>query len=565
MRERFGPGQMASMSLHKLDWRRLAPVTAVTVAASVFTLLLIFVRLRWAPLESVDRTSALDLNNMIASHGALVWALKAVTVLGSTAVLCIVVGLAVILLAIRRLWRLALYLLVAGAGALVLNPVLKSLVGRLRPVLAHPIAHGTGSSFPSGHALGSTVCYGALLLVFLPAARGRLRTVLIVAVAAIILAVGMSRILLGVHYVSDVVGGWAIGMIWLGITAFAFELTRTAAGQRIADPVAEGLEPEDERALVLAEPERTGPGPARGGRSRGRVAAGIVISWVLILGVIVGLGELITKYGNGNELDDRTVPRWFAAHRTPTETRWSLIFTTLGGAAGIVIGSLVAGVVFLAITRRWRPVAYIGTLLLGEITAFLAAAAIVKRPRPSVSHLDQHLATSAYPSGHTAAACCLYVGIAILAIGFSRGWWRWLFLIPAVAMPVLVALSRMYRGEHHPTDVLGAMLFGVLWLTTVTLLLKPFAIAPNQPASSRPQGRSRAALRHAGERAPLTQGRATTATGGGETKARPGVPAAARVSRPDAPAKYATRSWAIRHAAARRVTPACRAPRAAAS
>ena len=119
-----------------------------------------------------------------------------------------------------------LYLLVAGAGALILDPVLKSLVGRLRPVLAHPIAHGTGSSFPSGHALGSLVCYGALLLVFLPAARGRRRIVLIVVVAAIILIVGISRILLGVHYVSDVVGGWAIGVIWLGITAFAFELTR---------------------------------------------------------------------------------------------------------------------------------------------------------------------------------------------------------------------------------------------------------------------------------------------------------------------------------------------------
>ena len=497
---------MAPVSLHSLDWRRLAPVTAVTVAASVFTLLLIFVRLRWAPLESADRTSALDLNNLIAGHGALVSVLKAVTLLGSTAVLCIVVGLAVILLAIRRRWRLALYLLVAGAGALILDPVLKSLVGRLRPVLAHPIAHGTGSSFPSGHALGSLVCYGALLLVFLPAARGRRRIVLIVVVAAIILIVGISRILLGVHYVSDVVGGWAIGVIWLGITAFAFELTRSAAGQRVTDPVTDGLEPEDQRDLVPAEPERAGYGPARGGHSHGRVAAGVVISWVLILGVIVGLGELITKYGDGNELGDRTIPRWFAAHRTPTETHWSLIFTTIGGTVAVVIASLVASVVFLAITRRWRPVIYIGTLMAGEITAFLAAAAIVKRPRPPVPHLDHHLPTSAYPSGHTAAACCIYAGIAVLVIGLSRGWWRWLFLIPAIAMPVLVAISRMYRGEHHPTDVLGGMLFGVLWLTAVTLLVKPSAVARDRPASSR--------LRKGREHnAAAAKQRAATATG----------------------------------------------------
>ena len=498
MRERLDRGQVAPMLLRRLDWRRLAPLTAVTAAAAVFTLLLIFVRLRWAPLESADRSAAVHLNNMVAGHGALVSVLNAVTALGSTAVLCIVVGLAVILLAIRRQWRLALYLLVTGAGALVLDPVLKALVGRLRPVLAHPIAHGTGSSFPSGHALGSMVCYGALLLVFLPATRGRWRTAVRLVIAAIILIVGISRILLGVHYVTDVIGGWAIGLIWLGITAFAFELTRPAAGQRVADPITEGLEPENQRDLALAEPESTGSGPARGSRHHGRIAAGMIISWVLILGVIVGLGELITKFGTGNELGDRTIPRWFAAHRTPAETRWSLIFTTLGGTAGIVIVALLATIVFLAVTRRWRPVVYLAVLLAGEITAFLTAAAIVKRPRPPVPHLDQHLPTSAYPSGHTAATCCLYAGIAILVIGLSRGWWRWLFLIPAIGMPVLVALSRIYRGEHHPTDVLGGMLFAALWLTAVTLLVRPAAVAGGPPASSRSRGHRRGTLQRSG-------------------------------------------------------------------
>ena len=91
----------------------------------------------------------------------------------------VVVGVAAAILAIRKRWRLAVYLLVTAAGALVLDPVLKSLVGRLRPVVAHPIAHGTGNSFPSGHSLGSIVCYGAILLVFLPAARGRWRVAFI--------------------------------------------------------------------------------------------------------------------------------------------------------------------------------------------------------------------------------------------------------------------------------------------------------------------------------------------------------------------------------------------------
>jgi undecaprenyl-diphosphatase len=72
-----------------------------------------------------------------------------------------------------------------------------------------------------------------------------------------------------------------------------------------------------------------------------------------------------------------------------------------------------------------------------------------------------------------AATTCLYVGIAILVIGHARGWWRYLFLIPAVVMPVAIATARLYRGEHHPTDILASVLFAALWLTATTLLIKP--------------------------------------------------------------------------------------------
>jgi undecaprenyl-diphosphatase len=208
-------------------------------------------------------------------------------------------------------------------------------------------------------------------------------------------------------------------------------------------------------------------------RHYGRIAAGVLVAWVLILGLIVGIGELITKDGNGNELGDTTIPHWFAARRTPGWTHWSLIFTTLGATTAILVVGVITCVVFLVVTRRWRPVIFLAVVMFGELGAFLAAAAVVKRPRPTVTHLDQHLPTSAYPSGHVAATTCLYVAIAILVIGHARGWWRFLFLIPAIAMPVLVAVSRMYRGEHHPTDVLASLLFAALWLTATTLLIKP--------------------------------------------------------------------------------------------
>ena len=462
---------------------RLAPLITVTVAALVFVILLLAVRLQWTPLESADHGAATSINNLIAGNATLVSVVKAVTFLGSNGVLWTVIAAATVILAIRRRWRLAAYLLVTGAGALTLDPILKSLVGRLRPVVAHPIAHGTGDSFPSGHSLGSIVCYGAILLVFLPAARGRWRTAFVTVIITLIALIGISRILLGVHYLSDVVGAWAVGITWLGVTAFAFELTRSAAGQPVTDPVTEGLEPEARADLKPARPE---PGAARrSGGHYARIAAAVLVAWVLILGIIVGLGELITKDGNGNVLGDQTIPHWFAAHRAAGWTRWSLVFTTLGATQAILIVALATCVVFLAVTRHWRPVVFVATVMFGELGAFLAAAAVVKRPRPSVTQLDSHLPTSAYPSGHEAATCCLYVAVAILVIGHARGWWRWLFLIPAIAMPVLVALSRMYRGEHHPTDILGSLVFAALWLTATTLLIKPNADGPPRPRPRR--------------------------------------------------------------------------------
>ncbi len=66
-----------------------------------------------------------------------------------------------------------------------------------------------------------------------------------------------------------------------------------------------------------------------------------------------------------------------------------------------------ARVVFVAVTRRWRPAVFLTVVMSGELGAFLTIAAVVKRPRPDVPHLDSRLPTSAFPSGHKAAtACC---------------------------------------------------------------------------------------------------------------------------------------------------------------
>jgi undecaprenyl-diphosphatase len=274
--------------------------------------------------------------------------------------------------------------------------------------------------------------------------------------------------------------------------------------------VTEGLEPEARADLRPTEPETPAEPEATMHHDRarryGRIAAAVVVIWVLIVGAITGIGKLImiTHNGNGNLLGDHAIPHWFAAQRTATLNHWSLIASNLGATQDILIVSVATCVVFIAVTRHWRPVIFLAVVMLGELSAFLITADIVKRPRPDVPHLDSNLPTSAFPSGHMAATTCLYVGIAILVIGHARGWWRYLFLIPAIVMPVMIALARMYRGEHHPTDILASVLFAALWLTATTMLIKPNSGGVDRAARGPLGLPRRTPARHSRETAPVS-------------------------------------------------------------
>jgi membrane-associated phospholipid phosphatase len=114
------------------------------------------------------------------------------------------------------------------------------------PVLTHPVAQEPGSSFPSGHAQAAIVGYALLLLVFLPILHGAWRRVAVTFAAFMVLAVGFSRIALGVHYVSDVIGSYVLGAAWVAAMAAAFNAMRVDRGRRSLD-VGEGLEPEQAR------------------------------------------------------------------------------------------------------------------------------------------------------------------------------------------------------------------------------------------------------------------------------------------------------------------------------
>jgi undecaprenyl-diphosphatase len=454
--------------------RTLAGFAVVSAGGVVFALLALLVRTHFGPMYTLDQGIAVGLNHAVAHHPLIVRILAAVTKLGGRQQLIGIVAVVVTGLLIRRQYRLALYLVVTGLGAIILDPALKLIVGRLRPVVPDPVAHGGGDSFPSGHSLSSFIVYGALLLIFLPVIRRRWRPFAIALVALLIVAVGLTRIALGVHFVSDVVGAWCLGVAWLGITGYAFQLWRQETGREPVSPD-EGLEPEARSQI------RPGQVPANDDRRRRALAAELLVGFVLIYGALFGLGLLVTKTHITDHLGDVSVNRWFAAHRTPRQNGISDFWSAAGNTHAMLAVGLVVTPILLFWTRTWRSVAFMLALMFGELALFLGTAAVTQRPRPAVPHLEGHLPTSAFPSGHLAATICLYTGFLLLVWPRTQAWWRWIFVVAAVVMPVGVGWSRLYRGMHHPWDLVGSLILAGGWLTVCYLVIRPNA---NQPQAA---------------------------------------------------------------------------------
>jgi undecaprenyl-diphosphatase len=159
------------------------------------------------------------------------------------------------------------------------------------------------------------------------------------------------------------------------------------------------------------------------------------------------------------------------------------------GSTFVVIGIAVVVGIALAIGRRWQAIGFLAAGLFIEVCSFLAATVAVSRPRPSVPQLDVAPPTSSFPSGHTAAALVLYASIAIIVwtLTDSRVL-RALFVLLAVLVPIFVAMSRLYRGMHHATDVLGSVVLAVgslscaMVVTRVTTAVRLARSAQNEPA-----------------------------------------------------------------------------------
>ncbi|HEX9106528.1 MAG TPA: phosphatase PAP2 family protein, partial [Longimicrobiales bacterium] len=176
-------------------------------------------------LTQLDRVLAARLHALATPGGVEVF--RAISWLGSPVTWSVLSAVMLVALLARRRWLLAGGWAAAILGGGVLDLALKLLVHRPRPAFSDAFAVAAGWSFPSGHSMGALVGYGMLAYLALLEVRRGWERVAVMAVAATLIAlIGFSRLYLGVHYFSDVVGGYAAGVVWLSACVTGLEVAR---------------------------------------------------------------------------------------------------------------------------------------------------------------------------------------------------------------------------------------------------------------------------------------------------------------------------------------------------
>jgi undecaprenyl-diphosphatase len=261
--QRIGHTIAEHRGLRRLLHSRLDPATATGLALSLALVVILVAGLVMAALTYLIRSSAVlaDVDRNIGQWGVdhrTDWStegLELVTLLGDTRV---VIGLAVIVGIVEYLRRpsywIAPFLLVVIAGQVFLTGTLKELIDRVRPEF-NPVAATLNPSFPSGHSAAAAAFFGAVALLM---SRGRTpiqRSLIVGAAAAIAVGVACSRVMLGVHWFSDVVAGVLFGWAWFAACSIAFggRMLRFGAAAEEAARVAE----EDLHPPARPQPETT--------------------------------------------------------------------------------------------------------------------------------------------------------------------------------------------------------------------------------------------------------------------------------------------------------------------
>jgi undecaprenyl-diphosphatase len=191
-----------------------------------FAILTVLVTSQSHALARVDDGVTNALHGYAIAHPTFTHAMLDVSAAAGPAGWWLVLTPVFVWLLITRRIRLAAFVAVTAIGSSLLNLLIKTVVDRARPHLVDPVTTAAGKSFPSGHTQSATVGFAILILVFSCLVPRAARVWLWIAGALCVALIGFSRIALGVHYLSDVVGGLVIGSAWVIVMTAAFSAWR---------------------------------------------------------------------------------------------------------------------------------------------------------------------------------------------------------------------------------------------------------------------------------------------------------------------------------------------------
>ncbi len=191
----------------------------------------------------------------------------------------------------------------------------------------------------------------------------------------------------------------------------------------------------------------------------------LVLGW---LGVLVGVGTLLG--GPLASVIDRD-NAWaveFEEERTATFDEVTHWWSTSADTMVIIGTALVVGVVLRLVLERWVEPLLVWAAVALQSAVFLTTTLVVSRERPDVEKLDPAPPTSSFPSGHTGASTALYLSLGLVLAAHVRSRaGRVAVVVLLLLVPIGVAVSRLYRGMHFPTDVVFGALNGIVAVTIV--------------------------------------------------------------------------------------------------
>ena len=199
-----------------------------------------------------------------------------------------------------------------------------------------------------------------------------------------------------------------------------------------------------------------------------------VVGYLVLAAAAVGFGLLLTReLLRGALLDwDVDVTTWLVERRTPSRNDLSLVGSYFSESVTVMV-ILAAVLAVLALTRHWRELGIVVVAMTVEAATYLSATYFVERRRPMVPRLEDLIVADSYFSGHVAAATAMYGSIAIVVWSLTRrAFLRGLVLVLAIVAPLVVALSRMYRGMHYASDVTVGALVGIGCLVVAVLAVR---------------------------------------------------------------------------------------------